>query len=304
LIKTQDEYVRPEAEESAVYSVPETVALAEQDRQVRPLEPAIHSVPETAGAQNLAVAAASVSRHDVMPSDSASFKTADEDLSASTNDVSGVQDAESNVGVAGSEPTVQAAVPSAVDVDESESETTPEPDQRLPVATESESHIPSIPLQDLLPLRHLLEHATSARECQLLLGAVLSQWGVPLSYPASVPQPTPEDRVAAWLLAGREGPVVSPSGSTFSKAETDVMTPTDTPTGTLKGVARMQDGNGHEARDRDQEEEEDEDDREEVLEEVGVEHVKKAAQVAPNMMGREGAVDLPNGRGGVVQAGN
>ncbi|RSH91296.1 hypothetical protein EHS25_009595 [Saitozyma podzolica] len=308
LIKTQDEYVRPEAEVSGVHSVPETIAAAAQDRQVRSLEPAIHSVPETAGAQNLAVAAASVSRHDVMPSDSASFQTADEDLSASTGDVSRVREAQSDAGVAGSEPTVQAAIRSAVgaDVDELESETAPELDQALPVATES--LVPSIPLEELLPLRHLLEHATSARECQLLLGAVLTQWGVPLSYPVSISQPTPEDRVAAWLLAGREGPVVSPSGSTFSKAETDVMTPTETPTGTLKGVARMQYGNGHEAQDQDRDredefEDEDEDDREEVLDEVGVEHVNKVAQVAPNMMGREGAVDVPNGRDGVVQAG-
>lgn len=60
----------------------------------------------------------------------------------------------------------------------------------------------SIPLSDLLPLRHLLDNATSTRECQLLLDAILSQMGVPRAGEIS----TPEDRVAAWLLAGRDGP--------------------------------------------------------------------------------------------------
>lgn len=64
---------------------------------------------------------------------------------------------------------------------------------------------PTIPLQDLLPLRHLLDQATSVRECQLLLSAILSQWGVPPSSPGEAPA-DPESRITAWLLAGREGP--------------------------------------------------------------------------------------------------
>jgi hypothetical protein len=63
-----------------------------------------------------------------------------------------------------------------------------------------------IPLIDLVPLRHLLDDATSVRECQLLLSSVLSQWGVP-SGAGGAGAPDPESRIAAWLLAGRDGPV-------------------------------------------------------------------------------------------------
>jgi len=66
---------------------------------------------------------------------------------------------------------------------------------------------PSIPLSDLVPLRGLLQHATSARECQLLLGAILSQLGIPHSPFSQDEVIDPESRVTAWLLAGREGPV-------------------------------------------------------------------------------------------------
>ncbi|KLT44767.1 hypothetical protein CC85DRAFT_300310 [Cutaneotrichosporon oleaginosum] len=59
-------------------------------------------------------------------------------------------------------------------------------DQRLPEGY--------VALADLTPLRHLLDHATTARECQLLLDAILSQLGVPRSEDT--------DRVAAWLLGG------------------------------------------------------------------------------------------------------
>ncbi|BEJ15212.1 hypothetical protein CspHIS471_0409790 [Cutaneotrichosporon sp. HIS471] len=51
-----------------------------------------------------------------------------------------------------------------------------------------------VALTDLTPLRTLLDHATTARECQLLLDAILSQIGVPHAGET--------DRVAAWLLGG------------------------------------------------------------------------------------------------------
>lgn len=56
-------------------------------------------------------------------------------------------------------------------------------------------HDGCVALADLTPLRHLLDHATTARECQLLLDAILSQLGVPRAGEGS-------DRVAAWLLGG------------------------------------------------------------------------------------------------------
>ncbi|WWD15867.1 hypothetical protein CI109_100291 [Kwoniella shandongensis] len=79
-----------------------------------------------------------------------------------------------------------------------------------PVANDEKTAEPSILLRDLVPLRHLLDHATTARECQLLLCAILTQYGVPPSPSRSDSEqdrPSPEDRVMAWLLAGREGPV-------------------------------------------------------------------------------------------------
>ena len=92
----------------------------------------------------------------------------------------------------------------------------------------SEARLPSIPLADLAPLRNLLQHATTARECQMILSAVLTQWGVPQTS-SDIPQPSPESRVAAWLLAGRDGPDVTdtPTSSAFSRTANDgLVTPT------------------------------------------------------------------------------
>lgn len=75
----------------------------------------------------------------------------------------------------------------------------------------------SFTVNDLVPLRGLLDHATSARECRLLLSAVLSQWGVPLAEKGA--DTTPESRVTAWLLAGREGPVDTISPTTAPEEE-------------------------------------------------------------------------------------
>ncbi len=87
--------------------------------------------------------------------------------------------------------------------------------------------MPSIPLSDLTPLHTVLQHATSARECQLLLSAILSQWGIPLPAESPAAEHTPESRVTAWLLAGRDGPITgdTPSSSTFSKVDEEVITP-------------------------------------------------------------------------------
>jgi hypothetical protein len=77
--------------------------------------------------------------------------------------------------------------------------------------TDNIQQVPSIPVSDLIPLRGLLQHATSARECQLLLGAILSQLGIPHSDTSRDEVIDPESRVTAWLLAGREGPIDYPS---------------------------------------------------------------------------------------------
>jgi len=79
---------------------------------------------------------------------------------------------------------------------------------------------PSVPVSDLMPLRGLLRHATSARECQLLLGAILSQLGIPHSDNSQDEVIDPESRVTAWLLAGREGPIDYPSNQSRSTTTT------------------------------------------------------------------------------------
>ena len=79
------------------------------------------------------------------------------------------------------------------------------------VKSDDSKQAPSVPVSDLIPLRGLLQHATSARECQLLLGAILSQLGIPHSDGSQDEAIDPESRVTAWLLAGREGPIEYPS---------------------------------------------------------------------------------------------
>lgn len=66
----------------------------------------------------------------------------------------------------------------------------------------------SVSHASLLQLRSLLSHATTADECRLLVGALLSRWGVPLAAPpASEPgnnvardQEQQLGRVHGWLL--------------------------------------------------------------------------------------------------------
>jgi hypothetical protein len=55
-------------------------------------------------------------------------------------------------------------------------------------------------------------------ECRLLLNAILSQLGVPQSSGAI----TPEDRVAAWLLAGEAGPSTYPAYEGYTNPSSHV----------------------------------------------------------------------------------
>lgn len=118
-----------------------------------------------------------------------------------------------------SESDRQTPVPAScgVPIEEFESQSVPLP----PLKQTNEPVTPrdAVPKQDLVPLRNLLDHATSVSECRLLLNAILTQFGVP--YPdleacqgeegkgkgKHGAAETPEGRVIAWLLAGREGPV-------------------------------------------------------------------------------------------------
>jgi hypothetical protein len=113
---------------------------------------------------------------------------------------------------------------------------------------------PSIPLADLAPLRQLLQHATTADECRLLISAILTQWRVPSSSSSSEYTPSsPEARVTAWLLAGRDGPPGdTPSSSTFSTTKYEeedlVVTPTAIDNARLPNVSmsEMDDDRGNE----------------------------------------------------------
>ena len=105
-------------------------------------------------------------------------------------------------------------------------DTTPKPaaslhaEPALPVPQNEEISEQTFKASDLIPLRGLLDHAASARECRLLLSAVLSQWGVPQAKEEA--DITPESRVTAWLLAGREGPIDAISPTTEPQSEKDV----------------------------------------------------------------------------------
>jgi hypothetical protein len=212
LAKTEDEYIGPSPVEPAKPSPPETAALA------APL------TAETATTKGTG--------HEVSPSDAVSFKTADEEV--------GWEQQSKAAGDVADGETVDPDEPVKIVAEESAEPAVEPKEDTQEVEVPAEEPILSIPLQDLLPLRHLLDHATTVRECQLLLSAILTQWGVPLLAADTSPEPSPEDRVAAWLLAGREGPVVvSPTGSSFSKAETEVRTPIGTPEGRMKELKEV-----------------------------------------------------------------
>lgn len=118
------------------------------------------------------------------------------------------------------EPTIIIPAPSGMPVGELESQPIPLA-ATLKQTRESVTSQDAVPKRDLVPLRNLLDHATSVSECRLLLNAILTQFGVPYSDLEScqgeegkgkekhIAVETPEDRVVAWLLAGREGPVGS-----------------------------------------------------------------------------------------------
>ncbi|WWC69484.1 uncharacterized protein I206_103425 [Kwoniella pini CBS 10737] len=98
----------------------------------------------------------------------------------------------------------------------SNSTSTTKEDINIPISNKSlindddnNNNISNIPINDLIPLRKLLNHATTVIECKLLLDAILTQFGVPKFIEKEEEgeiEIKPEDRVLAWLLAGREGP--------------------------------------------------------------------------------------------------
>ncbi|WVW83132.1 hypothetical protein I302_105150 [Kwoniella bestiolae CBS 10118] len=118
--------------------------------------------------------------------------------------------------------------------------------------TPKEVEIPTIPLHDLIPLRRLLDHATSAGECRLLLDAILSQYGVPRESPSPDGSRAgqegmgikvgPEDRVLAWLLAGRDGPVGDISVTEHNAGEGSLSPIPPLQSDQTEAIPRSQDG--------------------------------------------------------------
>ncbi|RXK36716.1 hypothetical protein M231_06023 [Tremella mesenterica] len=186
------------------------------EREITTPLPAVHFKESTSAsdpdASALEPPSALSTGHDKYSSDANSFQTAEEgDSDSSPTALEPVTTDQSS----------QTAAPTAV------TESEPTTVDTAPV-TPPEPVAPSIPLEDLMPLRHLLDHATSARECRLLLSAILTQWGVPQTHPEGEwEQPTPEARVTAWLLAGRDGPlnIPLPPSSSSSRPEEDLQTP-------------------------------------------------------------------------------
>lgn len=133
---------------------------------------------------------------DRSPSDSHSFLTADEG-----EDVGDVSD---------SSPVEQAP--------ESALGPSPVPAQHANIGEE-----PSIQLSRLVPARGLLQHATTADECRMLLSAYLSQVGVP-HHPniEEMVNHTAEAKVMAWLLEGADGPSVPVLWSPASRDSSDL----------------------------------------------------------------------------------
>lgn len=140
---------------------------------------------------------------DRSPSDSHSFKTADE----GEEEVHEVEDNAS---------TIEQAPESEL--------------EHRSLAPEPEIAAPSVALSRLVPARGLLRHATTVEECHMLLSAYLSQIGVP-HHPDTdgVAEHTAEAKVTAWLLGGEEGPPVQWPWSPVSRDSTNLPTTVQSP---------------------------------------------------------------------------
>ena len=155
--------------------------------------------------------------HDKNASDAHSFKTANEgEQSGDESDMAGEEGRVKGLDEIDSVPEAREAV-----VESSKQQPVDNQSKQV-LSAPAAPTVPSIPLSELTVLRGLLDNATSARECRLLLSAVLTQWGVPTS--SATPDFTPEYRLAAWLLAGRDGPML-PVDAPSSKPDDEIATP-------------------------------------------------------------------------------
>lgn len=183
-------------------SVPEVTSNTQSGMSV----PADGSVSRSDGDFTPAQSASNLTDH----SDARSFATAEEPSSASDlpADAADNSPAVASTGTAvpspppptpPPKPNVKSAAPVVADA-------------LLPTAPEQPkktSTPASIPLDQVAVLRRLLQHAETADECRMLVGAMLAQWGATRSAQSGEEEVEPEHRVLAWLLGGAQGPPVS-----------------------------------------------------------------------------------------------
>lgn len=193
-------------------STEEYVVINKADAQPSPIDTSLATTEKSTGNSSPTKPTPSTASHSQFPSDAASFQTADE---GNSGDDDVIEDGDDGF-------------TAATHLPRRDTVTAPRPFEPASAV----SSPPSVPLAGLAPLRGLLRHATTARECQLLLGAILSQLGVPHTSDSDAYPIDPESRVTAWLLAGREGPIDYPSptirSGTTVTAEESVATPTMT----------------------------------------------------------------------------
>jgi hypothetical protein len=131
---------------------------------------------------------------DRTPSDANSFATAEEGT-----------DGEADMPVATPSAPNRTDAPSGSKPTESESAKTT---TTVTHASEAEPAALSVLVSRLTPLRSILQHATSADECRMLLNAYCTQIGIPLDVNAGRADFNAEAKVHAWLLDHEAGPPV------------------------------------------------------------------------------------------------
>ena len=93
-------------------------------------------------------------------------------------------------------------------------------------ADEPEPAAPSVLVSRLAPLRTILQHATSADECRMLVNAYCTQIGVPFDANAGLAEVNAEAKVHAWLLDHEAGPPVAwPWSPPISRVEDSPTSP-------------------------------------------------------------------------------
>ena len=121
------------------------------------------------------------------------------------------------------------ATPAATDRFHGAPESDGEPAQKTSStshADEPDPAAPSVLVSRLAPLRTILQHATSADECRMLVNAYCTQIGIPFDANAGHAEANAEAKVHAWLLDHEAGPPVAwPWSPPISRVEDSPTSP-------------------------------------------------------------------------------